>query len=475
MKWALTLLLVASTGGCVGIDKAKGHAELAALVEERIQAKTGWHEGSPSQTQIDERVDSLLAGGLTFKNAVEIALVNNPELQATYEELGISQADLVQAGLLKNPVLGASIGFPLKPGAHLEMEFSVVQEFLDLFMLPLRNRVAKEQFLLDVQRVSHHALEVASECGKAFIAVQAQQRVAEIHRVVVQSFDVALELALAQKKAGNIDDYKLLVHRTQLAKAQLELKSAELEEAEAKERLNRMLGLEGAQAQWNLKELLPALPADEPVLTDVEALVEKGRLDVAAARRHQALLVEGVGMAKTWRWFGTIELGAHLHQDPNGPELLGPTLTLDLPIFDQRQGFIARLEAQERQAQRRLSGLLKQARSEARLALARVEHTRQVALQYRDAVLPAQEELNALSLRKYNSMLIGLYELLENKNEQLSASIQYVEALRDYWTAQVELTRALGGRAIESQPKVNAPTEAPSTPAPPEEHHHHGH
>jgi cobalt-zinc-cadmium efflux system outer membrane protein len=477
MKWTLAVLFSWVWVGCASIEAAKGHAELATLVEERIAAKTGWHEGTPEQAQIDARVDSLLSGGLMFKNAVEIALVNNPELQATYEELGVSQADMVQAGLLKNPVLGVSVGFPLKPGAHLEIEFSVVQEFLDLFMLPLRKRVAQEQFLLDVQHVAHQTLEVAAECGKAFIAVQAKHRAAEIHRVVVQSFEVALELARAQKKAGNIDDYKLLVHRAQLAKAQLELKDAELEYAEATELLNRLLGLEGSKAQWSLKELLPALPVDEPVLSEVEALVEKGRLDVAAARRHDALLAEGLNLAKTWRWFGTIELGAHLHQDPNGPELVGPTLTLELPIFDQRQAFIARLEAQHRQAQRRLDGLLKQARSEARLALAKVSHSRHAALQYRDELLPAQEELNALSLRKYNSMLIGLYELLENKNEQLVASLHYVEALRAYWTAQVELTRALGGRREGAQPKVPvAPAEPPSAPpASHEGHPHHGH
>ncbi|MBX7113146.1 MAG: TolC family protein [Myxococcaceae bacterium] len=466
-------LFLLAAASCAVIDKAKGHAELAQAVEARIQAKTGWHEGTPEKEQIDARVKSLLEGGLTFKNAIEIALVNNAALQATYEDLGISQADMVQAGLLKNPVLGFSLGLPLSRAGHLEMEFSVVQEFLDLFMLPLRKRVAKEQFLLDVQRVSHEALEVAAECGKAFIDVQAKERVVEVHRVVVQSYDVAATLAQAQKKAGNIDDYTLTQHLNALVKAQVELSRVELEWVEAREGLNLLLGLEGEQARWQLKEPLPVLPAEEPQVTNVEALVDQGRLDVAAARKHQALLLQGVDLAKTWRWFGTIELGAHLHQDPNGPELVGPTLTLDLPIFDQRQAFIARLEAEQRQADRRLNALLQKARSEARVALAKTKHTREVAMKYRDVVLPAQDALNALSLRKYNSMLIGLYELLENKNHQLEASLEYVEALRAYWVAQVELTRALGGRRAEAQPKVPLLPEPSKTKT--QEHEHHGH
>ena len=34
------------------------------------------------------------------------------DFQATYEELGIAQAELVEAGLLHNPTLGAEVRFP---------------------------------------------------------------------------------------------------------------------------------------------------------------------------------------------------------------------------------------------------------------------------------------------------------------------------------------------------------------------------
>jgi len=44
---------------------------------------------------------------------VQIALLNNKDLQATYEDLSIAQADLVQAGLLQNPVFGASLALPV--------------------------------------------------------------------------------------------------------------------------------------------------------------------------------------------------------------------------------------------------------------------------------------------------------------------------------------------------------------------------
>ena len=49
--------------------------------------------------------------GLTSEEAVAIALWNSPSFQATLADLGIARADVVEAGLLRNPVL--SLLFPV--------------------------------------------------------------------------------------------------------------------------------------------------------------------------------------------------------------------------------------------------------------------------------------------------------------------------------------------------------------------------
>src|SRR5450432_4727707 len=130
-KIALSFALFGALPSCASMQKERGHDSVARIVQRRTGHHTGWEHGTPEARQIAERVKKLLEGGLTRDRAVEIALVNNPKLQETYDELDISQADLVQAGLLSNPTLGGSVGFRSNGSGRPEYEVSIVQNFLD--------------------------------------------------------------------------------------------------------------------------------------------------------------------------------------------------------------------------------------------------------------------------------------------------------------------------------------------------------
>src|SRR5450432_4241690 len=175
LKYAAPLL-VSLLPSCAGMQKERGHEDVARIVLGRTGQHTGWEHGTPQARQIAERVKKLLEGGLTRERAIAIALVNNPKLQETYDELDVSQADLVQAGLLSNPTLGGSVGFRSNGSGRPEYEFSIVENFLDLFLLPLRKRVAETQFQAETLRVAHEVLEVAAETSKEFAEVQAGEQ-----------------------------------------------------------------------------------------------------------------------------------------------------------------------------------------------------------------------------------------------------------------------------------------------------------
>jgi cobalt-zinc-cadmium efflux system outer membrane protein len=59
-----------------------------------------------------------------------VAMLNNRDLQAIYSDLGLAQADLVQAGLFRNPILDAAVLFPLS-GVRPDLQLTVVISFLD--------------------------------------------------------------------------------------------------------------------------------------------------------------------------------------------------------------------------------------------------------------------------------------------------------------------------------------------------------
>ena len=206
----------------------------------------------------------------------------------------------------------------------------------------------------------------------------------------------------------------------------------------------------------------------------------KQRLDIGAAKRELALMDTALSLAKTSRYTGLIDVGAHMHQDPDGPLLLGPTLSLELPIFDQRQAVIGRLEAQRQQAQSRVDGLAINARSEVRVASAKLALARRNADQYRTSLLPVRASVLEQAQLEYNAMQIGLYELLAAKQAQVDAMRAYIRTVRDYWIARAELERALGGRvpAASGAPTpaaVAAPATMPPTSPEAPAHVHGGH
>ena len=61
-------------------------------------------------------------------------------------------------------------------------------------------------------------------------------------------------------------------------------------------------------------------------------------------------------------------------------------------------------------------------------------------------MIPLREQAVAESQRFYNFMLIGVYELLQAKQDEIDAYRGYIEAVRDYWVARSDLERAVGGR-----------------------------
>src|SRR6185369_7702097 len=402
MRRALATMLVAVLPACASMQKERGHDDVARIVQRHSGYRTGWEHGTPEDRQIADGVSQRLAGGLTRERAVSIALINSPHLQAIYEGLDVSQADLVQAGLISNRTIGGSVGFPVNGKGKAEYEASIVQSFLDIFMLPLRKRVAEQQFIAATLRVADQALDTASEVSKAFAEVQADVETVELMRSITDTAQAAADLGERLFEAGNTTQR---VRSSQLAvyeQAQLDLAHDEMRLLEHREKLNRMLGLWGPRTAWTVAARLPPVPERDVIPEQLERIAMKQRLDVAAAKRELALMETALSMARSTRYTGVVDVGAHVHKDPDGALLLGPTLSLELPIFDQRQAVIGRLEAQRRQAQRHLDELAIDARSEVRLAAAELDVTRRASERYKKTLLPTRAVVLEQTQLEYN-------------------------------------------------------------------------
>src|SRR5215471_3871008 len=125
--YVLPLLVVLT--GCTTFDHRAGFSDVSMAVEARSGKRVVWNLGTELDEQTAQEVQALLHDTLTADGAIQVALLNNRDLQAVYAELGVAQADLVQARLLKNPVFDGAVRFPIR-GGPLELDLRAAVNFL---------------------------------------------------------------------------------------------------------------------------------------------------------------------------------------------------------------------------------------------------------------------------------------------------------------------------------------------------------
>src|SRR4029453_4676176 len=200
-----SLLLLFGLTGCASANLSAGFHEVSAAVEERAAKTIVWNRGTDLDQAASEQLRSLLQRTLTADDAVQIAMLNNRDLQATYTELGVAQADLVQAGLFKNPILDAAVFFPLT-GVRPDFQLSVVVGFLDALYVPLRKRVATALFEEAKLKVTGAVLDFAAQVRTAFYVHQANEQLLELRQTIVQALTASLDVSRRLHEAGNISD-----------------------------------------------------------------------------------------------------------------------------------------------------------------------------------------------------------------------------------------------------------------------------
>lgn len=433
--------------GCASVPREAGFSEVRDTVAERADAEVRWHRGT-ADAETEAAVAALLADSLTADAAVQIALLNAPALQALYEDLGVARADLVQAGLLRNPVFGAHPRWPLDGGTP-ELAFSVAFDFLGVLALPMRRAVAASAFEAAHLRATEAVLAHAAATRIAFVRALAAEQEVELMQQVVVATEAGFVAAQRLREAGNIRRLDLLQEQALYEQSRLDLEAAELRAAERRERLARAMGLWGEAVQVPLAGRLPDPPDDEPDLNDaVERRAVEASLALAAARADAEAVARRAGVADFESVLNTLELGAEVERESDGEWLLGPDVKVRLPLLDtgraRRDGARSALRAELA----RLEATAVDVRSAARTARARLAASRRQALHLRRVVLPLRSELTAEMQLQYNAMQVGVFHLLETRRREIEAGRAYLDALAAYHEARTELDLVLQGALL---------------------------
>ncbi len=459
---ASLMLLVGGLGGCASLDPRPDLDRAAATVAERSGVLPTWTEPwEASLTSWDGRTP------LKVEQALAMALRNNREIRSQVERIAASRADLVQAGLLPNPVLGLTLRFPFDPvSGGTFVGAQVAQSFTAIWLRGGKIRAADARLNQTVLDISDKALRLVAELKTTHARIAFGQLAvhhADHNLATIQRSIDSLEARVRGGEGTSLDVNR--AHQ-QFAKAQSERASIGRDLAKDQRIMLELIGFASESAEWKVEEnasLVEAISLDE---ADAITLAGSQRLDVAAARaiveaQKADLSVEERSRLKD---FG---LGADFERDVDGKKTIGPVVEIGIPIFDTNAAQIAKAGSLARATLANYEAVAQRAIREARVAWVEYDSATQLADQYRSTVLPLSERNLSLAEASLKAGQTDVTVLLEAQGEVIEARTRLNDLERQAAIARIELEYAVGGRLVAPPPPArDASNQDPSTNKP---------
>jgi outer membrane protein, heavy metal efflux system len=422
---------------------------------ERSRSIITWEREKNAREQTLAEARKLLRTPLTPTTASQVALLNNQGLQSTFEEIGLAEADLIEARTLPNPRLDISARFPDKPPSGTDFEWGIAQDFLNILMIPLKTKVAKDQLTAVQLRVANEVIRLVAETKSAVYQVEAAEEVLGRLKVEQEAQATSLDLIQRLHEAGNITDLQLLQQQAEYSRSRLEIAQAEAEIRALREKLNRLMGLWGTDTGWKVESRVPDIPKDDLSIRGLETLAITQRYDLAAAKAELQSMLRALGLVKTFRWIGALDFGIDSERQSDSQTITGPTFSLELPFFNQGQARVARSQAQLRRAYDNFEREAVEIRSEVRELRDKLIFNRDLAQFYKDNLIPIRTQTRDQMQLQYNAMIVGPLELFTARQQEITAERAYIEAKREYWVNRAELEQTVGGNLSRSPQAVS--------------------
>jgi cobalt-zinc-cadmium efflux system outer membrane protein len=439
----LALALLPIFGGCTSVEARRERDTQA--VGSLFHDRTGLDLGprAPDGGQIEPTVRELLRHPLTEEAALKIAILNNRAVRAALANLGVASADLLQAGLLSNPVFAANAKFF---SSGTEIELGIVESFFDIFFLSARKRVAESQFEATKYRIVGELVRLTHDVRRGLVDMRAAERLLDVEREVLRAAQASVDLMTELHRAGNVTDPQLTAEELALARAKLAVARAEVASVEERESLNTLLGLWGETVSWTIDGELLDDPSAKLDLDRIETRAIAASLNLAEIRARATAQARLAGIVGWEAVLAPGEVGIAAKREADSSEWgVGPALGFGLPVFDTGAPRRAAAGAMLEELLANHISLAVEVRSAARRFRERAISLRDQARFIREDELPKAKRLVRETLRNYNAMQVGAFDVLLAKQQEIEAAQRYVETLRDAWVARLDLEELLAG------------------------------
>jgi outer membrane protein TolC len=394
------------------------------------------------------KANDLLKQPLSQADAVQVALMNSPALQALLAQNLADASQAAQSGRIANPLLSLE---RMRLGSELELGRLLSFGLLDLLTLPQRKAIAEQRIASSQLQLSSAVVEHLSSVRivwvNAVVAKQSLNYAAQVN----DSAAASAELAKRMLAVGNLNKISRARQQVFYADAAAQWASAQHKATATREALVRILRLTNEQASaLTLPERLPDLPKAPLVGAQVARDFAAQRLDLRMAQMDYNAAAKAQGLNAIISLVD-VELGVRRDTirelDENHRFIKrGVELEMRLPIFDwgsqQRQG----MNAQTLAAAYRLEATHRSAGSHLRESYSAYRTAYDIAKHYRDEIVPLRQLINDESVLRYNGMIDGIFELLTDAREQLVAVTATINAQQQFWLAEANLNSTMLGK-----------------------------
>ncbi|MBL7076784.1 MAG: TolC family protein [Kiritimatiellae bacterium] len=439
--------VLALGAGCATAPRHAGRPAPRPLGAQLKAAGDGAHEEIRA-------TPTALEGVIKLEQALALALLHNPALEAYSHEGRAAAARLLQAGLLRNPRLMLEVEEVDRDGMgfdNVETSVALVQWIELGSKRRRRSRVAEAEGELAGWEYEQKRLEVFSATAQRFVGVLAAQ---ESHALAVSMVELSEKTAHAvgeRVKAGKEPP----LQRSK-AVAELEMAHIGLLEAENALEMARMslAALWGGNARFDSAHghldttlgRVPDLAALRPLLArnpDMARWESEGQLARASLASQKAKRVPDLKAT-----------ARYVEYREDETEALAFEVGFDLPLFDRNQGNIAAAKhnlatvaAKRRAAETALSAELAEAHAALTVAQRKAE-----ALRTR--VVPAMQEAFDAAHEGYREGKFDFLDMLGAQRGLFEARGALVDALSSYHIA-VAAVQQVTGTPIEALVEIN--------------------
>jgi len=436
-----TLLLAA----CQTFSPDGGMAPVATFANQELGQDVAAIRNPDDAAAARAAVERLLKRPLTADAAVQIALLNNRRLQAAYNELGIAEADLVQANLPPNPSFSL---LRIAGSGELEIERRIVADILALATLPARSDIAADRFRQAQLRAIAETVRIATETRRAWVRTVAADETGGFLAQAQAAAESATQLAKKLGESGALN--KLDQAREQVFYADLtaQVGLARQRAESERERLIQLLGLWGNDLNFRLAGALPALPSRPRALPAVETEAIRRRVDLQIARIDVDALAKSYRLTQAARFINLLEVsGVSKTSGPSDAKVRqrGFEVDVQIPLFDFGEVRVRDAEQTYMAAVNRLADKATTVRSQARDAYRVYRASYDIASHYQREILPLRKIISDETLLRYNAMQIDVFALLAEARQRIAATTAAIEAQRDFWLASTNLMVAVAG------------------------------